>query len=58
MKSPCIGCRAFCQGSLRFALFSEKSPDGIRTAQSDIALIHERLKLAQQHYKDHYDPSS
>lgn len=28
---------------------------GIRTAQSDIDLIHERLKLAQQHYKNHHE---
>ena len=35
--------------------FQKKSPSGIRTAQSDIDLIHERLKLAQQHYKEHYE---
>jgi len=35
--------------------FQKKSPNGIRTAQSDIALIHERLKLAQQHYKEHHE---
>lgn len=35
--------------------FQKKSPSGIRTAQSDIDLIHERLKLALQHYKDHYE---
>ncbi len=35
--------------------FQKKSPSGIRTAQSDIDLIHERLKLAQQHYKVHYE---
>ena len=35
--------------------FQKKSPSGIRTAQSDINLIHERLKLAELHYKDHYD---
>ena len=36
--------------------FQKKSPSGIRTAQSDIDLIHERLKLlAQQHYKDHHE---
>jgi phage-related protein len=38
--------------------FQKKSPSGIRTAQSDIGLIHERLKLAEQHYKDHYDTQS
>ena len=35
--------------------FQKKSPSGIRTAQSDIELIHERLKLAQQHYKEHHE---
>lgn len=35
--------------------FQKKSPSGIRTAQSDIDLIHERMKLAQQHYKDHHE---
>jgi phage-related protein len=38
--------------------FQKKSPDGIRTAQSDIDLIHERLKLAQQHYKEHHEYQS
>jgi len=35
--------------------FQKKSPGGIRTAQSDIVLIRERLRLAQQHYKEHYE---
>jgi phage-related protein len=35
--------------------FQKKSPSGIKTAQSDVDLIHERLKLAQQHYKDHHE---
>jgi phage-related protein len=35
--------------------FQKKSPSGIRTAHSDIELIHERLKLAQQHYKEHHE---
>ena len=35
--------------------FQKKSPSGIRTAQADIDLIHDRLKLAQQHYKDHHE---
>ena len=34
--------------------FQKKSPSGIRTAQSDIDLIHERLRLAQQHYRKHH----
>lgn len=35
--------------------FQKKSPSGIRTAQADVDMIHERLKLAQQHYKDHHE---
>ena len=34
--------------------FQKKSPDGIRTAQSDINLIHARLKACQQHYEEHH----
>lgn len=48
--------------SVRFAkavyvlhCFQKKSPSGIRTAQADVDLIRERLKLAQQHYKDHHE---
>ncbi len=35
--------------------FQKKSPSGIHTAQGDIDLIHQRLKLAQQHYKEHHE---
>jgi len=35
--------------------FQKKSSSGVRTAQTDIDLIHERLKVAQQHYKDHHE---
>ena len=35
--------------------FQKKSPSGSRTAHADVDLIHERLKLAQQHYKDHHE---
>jgi phage-related protein len=35
--------------------FQKKSPSGIRTAQSDIDLIHTRLKACQQHYEEHHD---
>ena len=38
--------------------FQKKSPSGIRTAQGDIDLIHERLKAAQQHHKEHYERQS
>jgi phage-related protein len=34
--------------------FQKKSPNGIRTAKTDIELIHRRLKLAQQHYKENF----
>ncbi len=38
--------------------FQKKSPSGIRTAKSDIQLIHERLKQAELHYKETYDTQS
>lgn len=31
--------------------FQKKSPSGIRTARTDIALVHERLKLARADYE-------
>jgi phage-related protein len=34
--------------------FQKKSPNGIRTAKTDIELVHQRLKSAQQHYAEHY----
>ena len=34
--------------------FRKKSPSGIRTAKTDIDLIHERLKLAQADYEVRY----
>lgn len=34
--------------------FQKKSPSGIRTARTDIDLIHERLKLARQDYEVRY----
>jgi phage-related protein len=34
--------------------FQKKSPNGIRTAKPDIDLVHNRLKLAQQHYKENF----
>ncbi|WP_029527674.1 type II toxin-antitoxin system RelE/ParE family toxin [Polaromonas glacialis] len=38
--------------------FQKKSPSGSRTSQNDIVLIHTRLKLAQQHYKEHHEHQS
>ena len=35
--------------------FQKKSPSGIRTAKTDVDLVHQRLKTAQQHYEEHYD---
>jgi len=34
--------------------FKKKSPHGIATRRSDIALIHERLRIAQQDYEERY----
>ncbi|MCW2311193.1 phage-related protein [Rhodoferax antarcticus] len=38
--------------------FQKKSPNGIRTAKTDIELVHQRLKAAQQHYEEHYGKAS
>ncbi|MBI5431167.1 MAG: type II toxin-antitoxin system RelE/ParE family toxin [Nitrosomonadales bacterium] len=35
--------------------FQKKSPSGIRTASTDIELIHERLKLAKSDYEVRYE---
>ena len=35
--------------------FQKKSSSGVKTAQTDIELIHQRLRVAQQHYKDHHE---
>ncbi len=34
--------------------FQKKSPTGIKTAKTDVDLIHERLKAARQHYEAHH----
>lgn len=34
--------------------FQKKSPSGIRTAKTDVDLIHERLKLARNDYEVRY----
>jgi len=34
--------------------FQKKSPSGVRTARTDIELIHERLKLARTDYEVRY----
>lgn len=38
--------------------FQKKSPSGIRTASTDVALIHERLKLAKADYEVRYEKKS
>ena len=35
-------------------VFQKKSPRGIETRQSDVALVRRRLKAAQQHYEERY----
>lgn len=37
--------------------FQKKSPSGIKTAQTDIDLVSERLKRAREHYEKHHQPS-
>ena len=48
----------FGQASYVLHAFQKKSPTGIKTAQRDVDLVAKRLKLAQQHYRDHYGKSS
>lgn len=36
-------------------VFQKKSKSGIATPKQDIDLIEKRLKLAQEHHRDHYD---
>jgi phage-related protein len=38
--------------------FQKKSPRGIETRQSDIALVRERLKTAQRDYEERYGQDS
>lgn len=38
--------------------FQKKSPSGIRTARTDIELVHKRLKAAQQHYEANHEKAS
>ena len=35
-------------------VFQKKSPSGIRTAQTDVKLVSERLKRAREHYGSNY----
>jgi len=34
--------------------FQKKSPSGIKTAKRDVDLVAQRLKAAQQDYKEHH----
>jgi phage-related protein len=36
-------------------VFQKKSPHGIATRQSDIALVRERIRIAARHHKEHYE---
>ena len=44
----------FLEASYVLHTFQKKSPKGIKTAKRDVELVGARLKLARQHYKDHY----
>lgn len=44
----------FAQAVYVLHCFQKKSPSGIRTAQTDIDLIRQRLQAAAQHYEVHY----
>jgi hypothetical protein len=43
---------------LRSALLQKKSPSGIRTAKTDVALVEQRLKAAQADYEVRYGKAS
>ena len=36
--------------------FQKKSKRGIQTTKQDVTLIRQRLKAAEQHYREHYAP--
>jgi len=36
--------------------FQKKSPSGIRTAQTDVDLVHERLNRAREHFESNHQP--
>lgn len=38
-------------------VFQKKSPSGIRTAQTDVDLVRERLKRVREHYERNYPKS-
>lgn len=38
--------------------FQKKSPSGVRTAQTDVALVGERLKRAREHYERNHQSGS
>lgn len=45
----------FAQAIYVLHCFQKKSPSGIRTASTDVELIHERLKLAKADYEVRYE---
>jgi phage-related protein len=44
----------FAQAVYVLHVFQKKSPRGIETRQSDVALVRERLKVAQRDYEEKY----
>jgi phage-related protein len=44
----------FAQAVYVLHVFQKKSPRGIETRQSDVALVRERLKTAQRDYEERY----
>jgi phage-related protein len=48
----------FANASYVLHAFLKKSPKGIKTAQRDVELVSKQLRLAQQHYEDHYGKKS
>ena len=44
----------FAQAVYVLHVFQKKSPRGIETRQSDVALVRERLKVAQMDYEERH----
>ena len=44
----------FAQAVYVLHCFQKKSPSGIKTARTDVELVHQRLQAARNHYEEHY----
>ena len=44
----------FAQAVYVLHCFQKKSPSGIKTARTDVELVHQRLQAARNHYEERY----